>query len=743
MKWPLKKDELEEAVVGLQRVANIFQYWMTVKNYELMSGTFSIVLSQLDDNRQEVEKAITVMQSLSITVPPNMQQQIADIPKMKTLLSELERFNIKEVRNISRGINEVQERLQDDEIQKMMPWISTLQPHKRHQDIQQKRLKGTGEWFLLQPEFEKWRDSEVVGDGDTSCVLVCSGMPGAGKSVMCSLVYDHLDTKFRFSLEGKACVVCLYCDYEEEENQTSVNMIDVLLKQVIATLNESGSLPSDTISALRQHLNRQKHLDLPEACRLLAETVKQLQKLYVCIDALDECNVHNRRQLVQSLETISSECSPNTSIRIFFTTRPHIGFMDILKLNPRLGPVEDLELKAQPDDIRKYVSHIIDMDDNGDCMTDELRREIVDRIVENSDGMFLLPALQIRTVLDQTTIRKRRAALVNMPTKLETAFASTINRIKNQKSERLYQALEVLKWILLAQRPLTAVELRHALSVTIDLSKMQSGNLPLAYNQTLDWDNFPSERSLIDWCLGLVIIDEETSTLRFVHKSLHEYLTSLYEEGEIFPDGHSEIAYTCLQYMLFEDDQFEMNATTPRVTKGIIDRRRARFCLLDYATNNFGRHLCDKIPLTSNMIRGLFSNTVNLRCISTGLRSMFLYPFHELWEREDSCAEHEYIPSSQIHLRLQFSISCGLEQVFLNILDELRQSVDLNTKLGSSTMLWQASYEGQESINCIVLCIRRRPRVGCQGFPSVRRHRYQCQGPLRPNRTVFGIPIRS
>jgi hypothetical protein len=182
-------------------------------------------------------------------------------------------------------------------------------------------------------------------------------------------------------------VVCLYCDYRDDKNQTSVNMIGVLLKQVIATLNESGLLPRDTISALRQHLNRQKHVDLQEACRLLAETVKQLQKFYVCIDALDECNVHHRGELVQSLEKISNECSRQTSLRIFFTARLHIDLTDIMKRNPGLGPLEHLRLKAQPDDIRKYVSHIIEMDDNSDCMTNELRSEILDRIVDNSDGM--------------------------------------------------------------------------------------------------------------------------------------------------------------------------------------------------------------------------------------------------------------------------------------------------------------------------------------------------------------------
>jgi hypothetical protein len=99
-------------------------------------------------------------------------------------------------------------------------------------------------------------------------------------------------------------------------------------------------------------------------------------------------------------------------------------------------------------------------------------------VVANQSGQcrFLLPALQIQTVLDQATIAKRHTALSTMPTTLETAFESTISRIKNQKSQNLTLALEVLKWTFLAKRSLTIRELCHALSVEIDPSTMQPGN---------------------------------------------------------------------------------------------------------------------------------------------------------------------------------------------------------------------------------------------------------------------------
>jgi hypothetical protein len=65
-----------------------------------------------------------------------------------------------------------------------MQWISPLEPSKRHRDIKSKRMKGTAKWFLETKEFQEWCDGKSSDDG---CIprpmLVCYGIPGAGKSV--------------------------------------------------------------------------------------------------------------------------------------------------------------------------------------------------------------------------------------------------------------------------------------------------------------------------------------------------------------------------------------------------------------------------------------------------------------------------------------------------------------------------------------------------------------------------------
>jgi hypothetical protein len=82
-----------------------------------------------------------------------------------------------------------------------------------------------------------------------------------------------------------------------------------------------------------------------------------------------------------------------------------------------------------------------------------------------------------------------------MPTQLESAFQTTLVRIKNQQVERAAQAMEVLRWIFLAKRQLTVTELRHALSV---MAQGPDEVVISAKIETLEWENFPFEESVID-----------------------------------------------------------------------------------------------------------------------------------------------------------------------------------------------------------------------------------------------------
>jgi len=68
-----------------------------------------------------------------------------------------------------------------DEDERIMRWLSPLEPNNRHQGIRTDRLHGIGGWLLETREFREWRGGR--GGADKG-ILFCSGNPGVGKTYL-------------------------------------------------------------------------------------------------------------------------------------------------------------------------------------------------------------------------------------------------------------------------------------------------------------------------------------------------------------------------------------------------------------------------------------------------------------------------------------------------------------------------------------------------------------------------------
>jgi len=116
---------------------------------------------------------------------------------------------------------------------------------------------------------------------------------------------------------------------------------------------------------------------------------------------------------------------------------------------------------------------------------------------------------------------------------LGEAYEETLQRIRTQDREKARFARVALMWICHSERPLRVDELCHALAVEIGSTHLHS-------------DNVPAVETLLACCQGLVTVDKEASTLRLVHHTLREYLST---HRNLFPRAHLEIAETCLTYL--------------------------------------------------------------------------------------------------------------------------------------------------------------------------------------------------
>ena len=141
-------------------------------------------------------------------------------------------------------------------------------------------------------------------------------------------------------------------------------------------------------------------------------------------------------------------------------------------------------------------------------------------------------------VLEDATIHQRRQTLHRMTNGfgLEDAYSTTLSRIGEQKGNKAKLGMEALMWISRSERPLKAQELCHALAVEV-------GSTDLAAH------NVPSIKILLSCTLGLVMIDEQASTVRLIHFTLQEYLAA---HLNLFITPHSMMAEICLTYLNFQ-----------------------------------------------------------------------------------------------------------------------------------------------------------------------------------------------
>ena len=148
-----------------------------------------------------------------------------------------------------------------------------------------------------------------------------------------------------------------------------------------------------------------------------------------------------------------------------------------------------------------------------------------------------MAVLQVRAILDEPTVGDMKTALDELPHGLHDALGSTLLRIRDQPDGRRRIGLNTLMWISHAKRPLLAIELSEALAI-------RSGD------NFLNIDRQPRLGVMVDCCMGLVTVDEETSEVRLVHFSVQEYLHA--KQSVFFPDAESIIAGACITYSLFD-----------------------------------------------------------------------------------------------------------------------------------------------------------------------------------------------
>ena len=417
------------------------------------------------------------------------------------------------VEKVLNRVDELQASQEEQTRKNLYSWLSPAEFSIKQSDVLSRRQEGTGEWLLRTPEFKSW-----VQDSDVRTIW-CPGIPGAGKTVLASIVVEHLESEFRDDKD--VCVGYVFCSYKEHESHTVVGFIGNLLSQLI---QQQDQVPDDVMTLYEQQKLTRTKPQLSELSNLLRGEVQRLDKVFFVVDALDECLEDIRYSFLKELF--------ESGARLMVTSRLLSVVEHDFKFSFRL------EIYASDKDVRRYVEarmiserrmarHV-----RGDS---SLASKIVETLVESSKGMFLLSQLHMDFLAKKSSKKDVRAALDNLPPTLDNTYDEAMRRIHQQDADEVRLATQVLSWISHAFTSLQVRELQYALACVPGTTE-------------LDEEALPYEDDLVSVCAGLVDVDAESGVIRLVHYTTQKYF-ELNREKWFGPEAEMTIARSSLIYL--------------------------------------------------------------------------------------------------------------------------------------------------------------------------------------------------
>lgn len=263
--------------------------------------------------------------------------------------------------------------------------------------------------------------------------------------------------------------------------------------------------------------------------------------------------------------------------------------------------------------------------------------------------------------MHEPTAGEMHEALDALPRSLDDAFEATLSRIQRQPEGRKRLGMNTLMWITTAKRPLLLSELSDALAVRPGISSLN----PL-YR--------PSQKLMVDSCLGLVTVNEQTSVIRLVHYSVQQFFER--HQKRIFPMGESILAELTTTYSLL--DEFALGS---RANEEGIQTLISQNPFSAYAACFWGHHVRDaNCPEVDELALKFLSADPQRICsyqisrYTAGLREVY-------WEAEEANSCNG----------LLLAAAFGLERLAKVFLEDGQAHVNSTTKMGTTALIRAAA----------------------------------------------------
>lgn len=425
------------------------------------------------------------------------------------------------------------------------------------------RVDGTCEWIKSHPLYNAWLRSQ-------SQLLWLSGGPGKGKTMLSIFLAEELEQTARLS--QNRLFLQYFCDNKDEKRNTAVAVLRGLVFQLLQSRPKlfDHILPSFKIQKESLFLNT----SFETLWRIFESMVCDLAvgTMYCVLDGLDECDETSLEVLLRKFAALLSSKTDRSSalhLNLLIVSRDLPDLIpELLSSFPRisLDPDADTEIN---EDIYLFIKEKVKELSKIRQYSEALRVHVENVFHERAQGTFLWIGI-VAQALRKYKATEVENALDFFPPGLDELYARILLQIDSGRREI---AARILRWVVMAVRPLTLSELSIAIETTVKPSLV-------AFNCG------ERIRDQVSYCGNFLIIREDEVGL--IHQSAKDYLLrriwDSVPELEVFrvqvEVANLEIARKCMEYL--QSGALENREPKPGPLLTNVDHLRA-FPLLSYA----------------------------------------------------------------------------------------------------------------------------------------------------------------
>jgi len=331
----------------------------------------------------------------------------------------------------------------------------------------------TCDWIFETPEYKRWLDSAFRPAHHG--ILWIKGKPGAGKST----IMKHI-LRVSQKRDGTGKFVSFFFN---ARGQGLVRSTEGMYRALLCRIIDNVPSLQDMFDPNLVPIFKEKGWPLELLKDLFREAVRQYryeESLTCCVDALDECDEEEIRNMIALFEDIGEmAASEELPFSVCFTSRHYPKIT--------IAHVEEIEiddLHGHQNDISEYVQRRLRLLE----LQNKLREQLVTEIRRRSSGVFLWVVLVVgllNKTKDQGNVHLLHGRLREIPPDLHDLFDEILGRDKSDAN-----FLPTMQWMLYAGRELTGPQLYFAVMISTD-------SLTEA---TIRWDtNLVNERVMGDF----------------------------------------------------------------------------------------------------------------------------------------------------------------------------------------------------------------------------------------------------